>query len=116
VNTRSTPVIWIAIILGLNVGHDAMYGPQAAYFSELFDPSVRYTAMSLSGQLSSVLAGALAPLIAFGLLTAGGSTAVASYMVALSLITTLSTYFAPETYIRRPRAARASTGEASAMR
>jgi MFS family permease len=97
-NTQSTPIIWIAVIVGLNIGHDAMYGPQAAYFSELFDPSVRYTAVSLSGQLASVLAGALAPLIAFGLLTVGGSTAVATYMVVLSLITTLSTYYAPETY------------------
>ena len=29
--------------LGVNVGHDLMYGPQAAYYSELFGTRVRYS-------------------------------------------------------------------------
>ena len=39
VDTKEPVLIWLAIVLGVNVGHDLMYGPQAAYFSELFgDP------------------------------------------------------------------------------
>ena len=40
VDGKSTVVIALAITLGL-VGHSAMYGPQAAFFSELFGTRVR---------------------------------------------------------------------------
>ena len=46
-NTGAAPLIWLAIILGFNIGHDAMYGPQAAFFSELFGTRVRYSGASL---------------------------------------------------------------------
>jgi hypothetical protein len=98
VDTRSTGVIWIAIVAGVVFGHNAMYGPQAAYFSELFGASVRYSGASLSYQLASVLAGGLAPFIATGLLAAWGTVAVASYMMLLAAITVIATYLAPETH------------------
>ena len=41
-------VIWTAIVVGVAVGHNAMYGPQAAYFSELFGASVRYSGASIA--------------------------------------------------------------------
>ena len=53
-----------------NIAHDMMYGPQAAYFSELFGTRVRYSGASLGYQLASVLAGGLSPLIATALLAA----------------------------------------------
>ena len=99
-NTRSTVLIWLAILLGVNVGHDLMYGPQAAYFSELFGTAVRYTGASLSYQLTSVLSGGLAPLIATALLVSFGSSAVATYMSAMALISVVSTYLASETFRR----------------
>jgi MHS family shikimate/dehydroshikimate transporter-like MFS transporter len=55
-NTGSPVLIWLAIVLGVNIGHDAMYGPQAAFFSELFGTRVRYSGASLGYQLASVLA------------------------------------------------------------
>jgi len=97
-NTRSTLLIWLAIVLAVNIGHDAMYAVQAAYFSELFGTRVRYTGASLSYQLSSVFAGGFAPLIATALLAWQGSAAVATYMVVMALITVISTYFASETF------------------
>jgi metabolite-proton symporter len=97
-DTRSPILIWLAIVLGVNLGHDAMYGPQAAFFSELFGTRVRYTGASLSYQLSSVFAGGFAPLIATGLLARFGSSGVASYVVAMGLITVVSTVLAAETY------------------
>jgi metabolite-proton symporter len=97
-DTRSPALMYIAIVLGLNVGHDAMYGPQAAYFSELFGTKVRYSGASVAYQLSSVFSGGLAPLIATALLAVGGRRAVAAYMIAMAAITVTATYFAPETY------------------
>jgi metabolite-proton symporter len=97
-NTKSPLLMAIAVFLGLNIGHDAMYGPQGAYFSELFGTRVRYSGASLAYQLSSVFAGGLAPLIATALLAAWGSYAVAAYMAALAAISAIATYLAPETY------------------
>jgi metabolite-proton symporter len=95
---RSTAVVWIAIVLGVNVGHNAMYGPQAAFFSELFGATVRYSGASISYQLASVVSGGLAPFIAIALLEAFGIGAVAVYMTLLSAVTVVSTYLASETF------------------
>jgi MHS family shikimate/dehydroshikimate transporter-like MFS transporter len=99
-NTESPVLIWISIAVGVNLGHDLMYGPQAAYFSELFGTRVRYSGASLGYQLASVFAGGLAPLIATALLAAGGGspTLVALYMTAMGLISVVATLYATETY------------------
>ena len=88
-----------ATVLGLGVAHAAMYGPQAAFFSELFGTSVRCTGASLGYQLASPLAGGLAPLIASWLLqqTHGQPWSVALYLVGACLLTLLSVYLAAET-------------------
>ena len=93
-------LIWLAIVLGVNVGHDLMYGPQAAYFSELFATRMRYTGASVGYQLAAVFGGGFAPLIAVALLAAGGDDPylVAIYMAGMGLITVVATYFARETY------------------
>ena len=77
-----------------------MYGPQAAYFSELFGTRVRYSGASLGYQLASVFAGGFAPLIATALLAANGGspTLVAVYMMGMGLISVVATLFAHETY------------------
>ncbi len=97
-DTRTPFLIWLAIVLAVNIGHDAMYGPQAAYLSELFGTGVRYTGASLSYQLTSVFSGGFAPLIATALLASFGTFAVAAYMSGMALITVVSTYFASETF------------------
>jgi MFS transporter, MHS family, shikimate and dehydroshikimate transport protein len=97
-NTGVEPLIWLAIVLGVNVGHDAMYGPQAAYFSELFGTRVRYSGASLGYQLASVFAGGLAPLIATALLGYYGYGAVAIYTAGMALITLIAVVLASETY------------------
>ncbi len=97
-DTGVAPLIWLAIVLGVNLGHDSMYGPQAAYFSELFGTRVRYSGASLGYQLASVLAGGLSPLIAVALLAAYGYVAVAIYMMFMALITVVSVILASETY------------------
>jgi len=98
-DTRQTSLVWLAVVLGLGVGHGAMYGPQASFFSELFGTRVRYSGASLGYQLASVFAGGLSPLIATALLAwAGGKPwPVALYMVGMALITLVSVYLAAET-------------------
>jgi MHS family shikimate/dehydroshikimate transporter-like MFS transporter len=97
-NTGVAPLIWLAVVLGVNLGHDSMYGPQAAYFSELFGTRVRYSGASLGYQLASVLAGGLSPLIAIALLASYGYPAVAVYMSIMALITVISVILASETF------------------
>jgi MHS family shikimate/dehydroshikimate transporter-like MFS transporter len=100
VDTKETVLVYLAIVLGVNVGHDLMYGPQAAYYSEMFGTRVRYSGASLGYQLASVLSGGFAPLIAAALLAANNDdpTLVAIYMVVMGLITVTATAFARETY------------------
>jgi MFS transporter, MHS family, shikimate and dehydroshikimate transport protein len=100
VDTKQTVLVWLAIVLGVNVGHDLMYGPQGAYYAEMFGTRVRYSGASLGYQLASVLSGGFAPLIAAALLAANGDdpTLVAVYMVVMGLITVTATFFARETF------------------
>ena len=42
----------------------AMYGPQAAFITELFPTRIRYSGVSIAYQLTSIVAGSLAPIIA----------------------------------------------------
>ena len=98
VNTKTEVLIWLAIVLGVNVGHDLMYGPQAAFFSELFGTRVRYSGASLGYQLASVIAGGFAPLIAAALLQAWGWPTVALYMAVMAAVTVVATLLATETY------------------
>ena len=99
-DTRVDSLIWLAIILGVAVGHAAMYGPQASFFSELFGTRVRYSGASVGYQLASVFAGGLSPLIATALLAlAGGRTwTVSVYMIGLAAVTLVSVFLAAETY------------------
>jgi len=100
VGTQSQPLIYFALILGIAVGVAAMFGPQAAYFAELFGARLRYSGFAFARELGSILAGGPAPFIATALLLyAGGQPwLVAGYFVLLSLITAAAVYFGPETY------------------
>jgi metabolite-proton symporter len=98
-DTRDSFFIGLAITIGL-IGHSAMYGPQAAFFSELFGTSVRYTGVSLGYQLASPLAGGLAPFIATALLkwSDGRPWPVAVYLIGMASITLVSVWLTKETH------------------
>ena len=70
-DTSSPGQVMLAVVVGLFF-HTLMYAPQAAFFSELFGTSVRYTGASVGYQLASIFAGALAPIIAVKLLGDAG--------------------------------------------
>ena len=94
---HNAAMVALAIIIAM-VGHDMMYGPMAAYFSELFGTRVRYSGASLIYQLTAVFSGGLAPFIATLLMAKGGPNAVAWYLVASCALTLVATWFAPETH------------------
>ena len=96
-NTKDPVLITLATTVGL-VLHGAMYGPQAAFFSELFGTRVRYSGASIGYQLASIAAGALAPLIATALLKAYGSSfPISIYVVAMCVLTVVAVLMARET-------------------
>jgi metabolite-proton symporter len=96
-DTTSAFLIVVAAVGGL-LCHAAMYGPQAAFISELFSTQVRYSGASLGYQIAGVLGGALAPIISISLLDGFGSALpVSLYVLAGLLITLVSVWLAPET-------------------
>jgi MFS family permease len=67
-NTKSTAIITLGIILSLALCHAWVYGPQAALIAERFGTRSRYSGASLGYQLAAPFAGGLAPIIALLLL------------------------------------------------
>jgi metabolite-proton symporter len=89
--------IIFALVVGL-VLHGAMYGPQAAFITELFPTRIRYSGVSLAYQLTSIVAGSLAPIIALWLYKEYGSAMpVAIYVGAACVISGISALLARET-------------------
>ena len=79
-NSGNQTWIFIAITLSL-IPHAIQYGAQASLISEQFPVHVRYTGAGVGYQMSSLIAGGPAPLIAsFLLVTFGTGYAVAAYL------------------------------------
>lgn len=90
-------LIVLAAVVAL-VFHAAMYGPQAAFITEMFPTKVRYSGASMGYQLAGILGGALAPIISVALLGRfDSSVAVSVYAVAMLLVTVVCVLAAPET-------------------
>jgi len=98
-NTESTVLIWLAIVLGFAVGTGLMFGVQATFFTELFGTRVRYSGLSVAYQFSALLGG-FVPFVATALLVSAGGDPwfVAAFLVAVSLVSLVSTYLATETF------------------
>jgi MFS family permease len=88
VDTNNFALTVVAVVGGL-LFHGAMYGPQAAFLSELFGTKVRYSGVSVGYQLASIVAGGLAPLIAVALYTSFGSGYAVAVYVAISAVVTI---------------------------
>jgi MFS family permease len=95
--TRNTVLVILAATVSL-LFHAAMYGPQAAFISELFSTRLRYSGASLGYQFAGVLGGAIAPIISIALLDRFNTwVAVSVYVGAMLLITIAAVVAAQET-------------------
>ena len=86
IDTGNTLFICLAITMGL-LFLGMQYGPQAAYFTELFSTEVRYSGASLGYQIGAILGGALAPTIAVLLWDSFGIFYVSVYIAIAALLT-----------------------------
>jgi metabolite-proton symporter len=95
-------LIWIAIAIPFAIVYPAVYGPQAAMFSELFDTRVRYTGISFVYQFSGIFASGLTPIIATALLPVGGGKPwlICLYVLVVSIISALCVFAMKESHKR----------------
>ena len=88
-DTGNDLVILAAITIGL-LFHALMYAGQPAIMAEMFPTRMRYSGVSLGYQVTSIVAGSLAPIIATSLLSAyGSSVPVALYLMGACVLTAI---------------------------
>jgi MFS transporter, MHS family, shikimate and dehydroshikimate transport protein len=96
--SKSTALIFTAIVIAMNFGHGMMFGLESCYFPELFGPRVRYSGASFGFQVSAAIGGGFAPIFATAMAGYfGGTTGVSIMMILLALITLAAALAAHET-------------------
>ncbi|MBU02286.1 MAG: MFS transporter, partial [Halieaceae bacterium] len=86
IDTGNPLMITLAVSIGM-IFLGMQYGPQAAYFTELFTTEVRYSGASLGYQIGAILGGALAPTIAVLLWNELGIFYVSVYILVAAGLT-----------------------------
>jgi len=95
-NSGHNTVIMFAIIVGL-IYHAFMYAAQPATMAEMFPTRMRYSGVSLGYQVTSIVAGSLAPIIAVGLLEKfDSSVPIALYLAAACAVTAIAVLYTRE--------------------
>ena len=95
-----TGEFWL-VVLGISGGLaflGLMYGPQAAFFTELFSTEVRYSGASLGYQIGAIVGGAFAPTIATILWIEYDIVWVSVYIAGASLLSLIAVKMLTETY------------------
>ncbi|MFD5388871.1 MFS transporter [Streptomyces sp. NPDC127074] len=96
--TKSTPLVFLAMVLAIPVCKDMVFGPQAALVAEQFDAHVRFSGVSTGREFGGAIFGGTAPFIGTALVAADGSFApVALYAIAGCLVTLIAVYAGRET-------------------
>jgi MFS family permease len=96
-DTANYLLIIAAIVIGLVI-HALMYSPQPAIMAEMFPTRMRYSGVSLGYQVTSIVAGSAAPLIAVKLLEIYDSwVPIAIYLAVAAAITLIAVLFMRET-------------------
>lgn len=91
VNTGSIWMLCLGLVI-LTVGLGFTYGQQPAMYAEIFPSSVRFSGVSVSYAIGSILGGAFAPTIAKALVSATGTTtSVAIYLGGMTVIALVAT-------------------------
>jgi MFS family permease len=96
-DTANYLLIMAAIIIGLLI-HALMYAPQPAIMAEMFPTRMRYSGVSLGYQVTSIVAGSLAPIISVKLLDIyDSSLPIALYLAGAAVVTLIAALFMRET-------------------
>ncbi|WP_020494806.1 MFS transporter [Sciscionella marina] len=92
-NQANTVAAILALIGVLGICYPLVYGPQAAFYAELFPTSVRCTGISLVYQLSGIVASGLTPLLLAYLVSLGGGGYgfVLTYLLVTMVLSLVST-------------------------
>lgn len=89
-DTLNPVLIVVAVTIGLCF-HAFMYAPQPAVMAELFPTRMRYSGVSLGAQVTAILAGSLAPILATQWLRDFGSwLPIALYIVFACVVTAIA--------------------------
>ncbi|RZL84535.1 MAG: MFS transporter [Rhodococcus sp. (in: high G+C Gram-positive bacteria)] len=92
----TTALVTLAFVMAF-LCHAAVYGPMAAYVSEQFPTSSRYTGSSVAFQTGSIVAG-LSPMAAAALYAgSGNSTTTSIFMMGICAISLVALWRASET-------------------
>ncbi|BBX41876.1 MFS transporter [Mycobacterium simiae] len=96
-NSGNNAIIMSAVVIGL-VFHGLMYAVQPAIMAEMFPTRMRYSGISLGYQVTSIVAGSLAPIIAVRLLEIyQSSVPIAWYLAAAAAVSAVAALAARET-------------------
>ncbi|TPG31137.1 MFS transporter [Mycolicibacterium hodleri] len=96
-NSGNYVVVTAAVTIGLVI-HAIMYAPQPAIMAEMFPTRMRYSGVSLGYQVTSIVAGSLAPIIAVKLLDVyDSSVPIAIYLALACAVTLVAVVFTRET-------------------
>ena len=96
-DTGNDLIILAAVTIGLFF-HALMYAGQPAIMAEMFPTRMRYSGVSLGYQVTSIVAGSLAPVIAVKLLdTFDSPVPIAIYLAAAAAVTAVAVLVARET-------------------
>ncbi|NUP27341.1 MAG: MHS family MFS transporter [Nocardia sp.] len=96
-DSGNNAIILSAIVIGL-VFHAFMYAGQPAIMAEMFPTRMRYSGVSLGYQVTSIVAGSLAPIIAVRLLdTYGSAVPLAWYLAGAAAVSAVAVLAARET-------------------
>ena len=96
-DTKDPFTIFLALLLGL-IFHALMYAGQPAIMAEMFPTRMRYSGVSVGYQLTGIVAGSLAPIIATALLSEFQATwPIGVYVVIAAVISAVALFFTRET-------------------
>jgi MFS family permease len=89
IDSGSTALLTVAVVVGQGVVHACMYGPLAALYTELFSTRARYTGASLGYQIAGIGAG-VSPVVFASVLAGGGGTTTVSIIIAAGCVLTIA--------------------------
>jgi MFS family permease len=90
--------VWFAVGLSMfAVLVGVAYAPTGVYFAELFPTAIRYSGMTATNQVGSLLGAAIAPFVAAALYQAFGMVAVGIYLIMVTAVSAVAVVLLGET-------------------